>query len=170
MKKVTLCYLVRMREGKIAEVCLAEKKLLYVAGMLNAAGGKMERGEDERQAAAREVREEQGVVVRPEDLQAVARLAFCFPGDPEKNLDCYVFLADRWQGEPRESEEMGPAQWFAVDDVPIDRLPPADRLWLPQVLRGQRVEARFELTSSYEVISSDVHEMAREPAAQRRET
>lgn len=159
MKQVTLCYLVRSAPGGVREICLAEKKAKYVAGWLNGAGGKVEEGETVLEAAAREVFQEQGVVIPPSELRAVAEIEFCFPQTPGKDLKCFVFLAEHWTGTPHESDEMGVPQWFDVSKLPIERLPPSDRLWLPQVLAGTHIEARFDLDSSYKVVSSNVREV-----------
>jgi 8-oxo-dGTP diphosphatase len=142
---------------------LAEKKKLYVAGWLNAAGGKLKAGETPEQAAVREVREEQRVKVDRGALRKVADIHFHFPASPGKDLQCHVFIAERWTGEPQESDEMGPPGWYPVTLLYeiLDRLPPADRHWLPRVLAGESLTARFDLDATYNILDSDIQEVFR---------
>ena len=59
------------------------------------------------------------------------------------------------KGEPKESKEMRP-KWFKVDEIPFDEMWPDDEFWLPKVLNGKKVKAKFifkpgELIDSYEI-------------------
>ena len=64
----------------------------------------------------------------------------------------YVFLADTWQGEPTESEEMKP-QWFKISNIPYANMRPDDTFWLPEVLKGHLVKGEFEFKSG-DIINS----------------
>lgn len=149
MRQATLTYLVKMDRGRPSAIYLGEKKSQYVAGWLNTAGGKVDPGEDVRSSAAREMLQEWHVVVYPATLRCVAVVHFCFPEMPGKDLACHVFFAESWAGKPRGSEEIGEPDLFLVATLPWDRLPPADREWLPQVLDGQFVQTRIELNEDF---------------------
>lgn len=138
LRQATLCFL--LREG---EILLALKKRGFAAGKWNGAGGKPEPGESIDAAAIREVREEIGVV--PLAPRRVATLDFYFPeGDDSAAWDqqVCVYLADAWEGEPVETEEMAP-RWFPRDRLPLDLMWADDPLWLPLVLRGCAVRGWF---------------------------
>lgn len=149
MRQATLVYLVTMSRGVPFAVYLGEKKSRYVAGWLNTAGGKVDPGEDIRSSGAREMLQEWNVTVDPVNLRSVALLHFCFPATPEKDLECHVFFAESWVGDPQGSEEIGDPGLFPAATLPWDRLPPADREWLPQVLDGQFVQMRIELNEDF---------------------
>jgi hypothetical protein len=57
----------------------------------------------------------------------------------------HCFLTDAWSGVPRETEEMGPPEWFPVNRVPFDEMLPAERDWLPLVFGGAKVTGRVYL-------------------------
>lgn len=138
----TLCYLVK--NGKI---CLAEKQKKYCPGRLNGYGGKVEYGESIADAAMRELKEEAGVIVKSEHLEKVALLVFHNVTAPVV-VRVHTYIAHLWEGDPSESPgDMGPPQWFPVHNLPLDRLPPADRVWLPLVLQGQHVVATASYTA-----------------------
>ena len=54
----------------------------------------------------------------------------------------HVFLAECFEGTPRETEEAAPI-WFPVDSLPFDNMWEDDRLWLPRLLAGERLEGAF---------------------------
>ncbi|WP_425492225.1 8-oxo-dGTP diphosphatase [Halovivax limisalsi] len=135
MTEGTLCFVVR--DG---EVLLIEKQRGLGAGWYNGPGGKREPGESLRECAIREVREEVDIDVDSPALERVGRLQFYLDGDPQ--IDCHVYRTDRFEGEPGPTEEARPA-WFAIDEVPYDRMWDDDHLWLPGVLDGKSVRGTF---------------------------
>jgi 8-oxo-dGTP diphosphatase len=149
MRDATVCILVR--GDPPAEILLGFKKAGFAAGKYNGIGGKVEPGEAVIEAAARELEEEVGVRVSQEDMQAVAHLTFLFPARPEWNQTVHAFLANVWQGKPRESREMAPA-WFAVDAIPFERMWQDNAHWLPMVLAGEQIRARYVYAADNESI------------------
>ena len=91
-----------------------------------------------RQCAARELREESGITVRPEDLDLAADLYFDLPSDGRWSHGGMVYFVRKWQGEPHLSEEMEP-RWFSLDQLPYEEMWEADRIWLPQLLAGKQL-------------------------------
>ncbi len=131
----TLCFVVR--DG---EVLLIEKRRGLGSGWYNGPGGKREDGETLRECAIREVREEVGIDVDSPALEPAGELTFFLDDDPR--INCHVFRTDRFDGEPSASPEARP-EWFAVDEVPYDRMWEDDRHWLPGVLEGETVRGEF---------------------------
>ena len=148
VRQKTLLFLVRPAER---QVLLAMKKRGFGAGKWNGVGGKVEPGESVEAAAVREAHEEIGVTVRLGDLAARGVVSFSFDGSPDIAQDVRVFLAERWEGGPAESEEMRPV-WYAYDALPYGEMWVSDRLWLPQVLSGESIIGRVHFSSSGEEI------------------
>lgn len=71
----------------------------------NGFGGKIDPGESIREAALREMVEESGV--KPLDALLHGNILFEFEGYAEL-LEVHVFRATKFEGEPKESEEMAP--------------------------------------------------------------
>ena len=141
MHDATLCFL--LEDGHIH---LAMKKRGFGKGKFNGYGGKPENGETVEQAAIRELREETGgVVVASEHLKKVGEIDFYFPHVPkEKDFDqtVHIYIARKWLGEPKESEEMKP-QKFSFSDIPYDSMWADDKHWLPKVLNGECFKGIF---------------------------
>lgn len=140
MRQDTLLFLLRGDE-----ICLAMKKRGFGAGKLNGVGGKVQPGEAIEAAAVREAKEEVGVVIDPADIVKVGALHFAFEKKPEWEIQCHVFFARQWAGEPQESEEMAP-EWCARNAIPFERMWVDDKYWLPAVLRGDYVQGDFLFT------------------------
>lgn len=147
LRNVTLVFLIRP-----GEVLLAMKKRRFGAGKWNGVGGKVEPSETIVEAAAREAKEEIGVeIISP---RKVAIFDFYFPDAAQGRAweqQVHVFLADSWQGEPAESEEMAP-QWFKSDRLPFDSMWKDDPYWLPRVLNGEKVRGFFAFDETGESI------------------
>ena len=139
---VVVVYLLRQGEGG-DEVLLGEKRRGLGTGNIVAPGGKREPGESAAAAACREVREEVGVAVRPADLEHRGTLDYRFPHRPEWTQRSDVFVARQWTGAVAPSAELD-ADWVPVNEIPYERMWSDARHWLPDVLRGGVVQARFD--------------------------
>ncbi len=150
MRDTTLLFLI-----KKDQICLAMKKRGFGTGRWNGVGGKLNQGESIEDATVRETFEEIGVKVcngkenngmisGQNNLKKVAELEFLF-ADPTKsnwNQLVHVYFAEKWEGEPIESEEMKP-EWFKIGDIPFKDMWPDDPFWLPKVIAGDFVRASF---------------------------
>ncbi|PWJ26916.1 8-oxo-dGTP diphosphatase [Branchiibius hedensis] len=136
MPPLRTCLILPVRAGR---VLLGHKLRGFGAGKIVGIGGKVEPGESLEQAAVRELAEEAGLIVDPADAQLAAYLDFRFPHRPEWDMTSQVFVVRRWAGQVRACEEIRP-EWFAVDAPPFARMWDENRVWLPHVLRGERVE------------------------------
>lgn len=135
MQTATLCFLVDSEK-----ICLGIKKRLFGEGKYNGFGGRVEPGESVEQAALRELSEETGGVKAIEYSKA-GEMTYIFPKSPEFDQIVHIFLVTKWQGEPRETDEMT-AEWFSRDNIPYDRMWHNDRFWVPAVLEGKKVRGR----------------------------
>ncbi len=138
---VVVVYL--LRDGADGpEVLLGEKRRGLGTGRLVGPGGKREPGEAAVDTAVREVAEEVGLRLDPDDLEARGTLDYRFPFRPSWSQVSDVFVCRRWQGDPTGSDELVP-RWIPVHAVPYDAMWDDARYWLPGVLDGGRVRARF---------------------------
>jgi 8-oxo-dGTP diphosphatase len=140
MTRTCLCLLIRGDH-----VLLGRKKRGLGTGNITGVGGHVEPGETTLQAAARELKEETGVLADPAALVQAAELAFLFPTRPSWNQTISVFTATAWDGEPAESAEIAP-DWFPVTALPLDQMWDDARYWLPRVLAGEHITATFTYT------------------------
>lgn len=121
------------------KILLGMKKRGFGEGRWNGFGGKVEKGEKIIDAAKREMREEAGIDVR--GLKKFGIVEFEFLGNPEI-LQVHIFKASEFSGKLCESEEMRP-RWFHADKIPFKKMWPDDAHWLPHVLAGKKVKAKF---------------------------
>lgn len=131
---LTLCVI-----QKDSQVLLGMKKYGRGQGHWNGFGGKVENGETLEEAAKREVLEETGLAVY--NLEKVGIIDFEFR-DENLILQMHVFHTSDFEGHPVETEEMKP-QWFAVDDIPLNAMWPADAHWFPLCLSGSKFRGYF---------------------------
>ena len=124
-----------LQNGK---VLLIRKKRGLGAGKINGPGGKLEPNETPQQCAHRELQEELCVSVSHSENRG--RLRFQFTDN--YSIDVQVFVANTFVGTPAETEEAVPL-WFDVDKIPYEEMWEDDRIWLPRVLAGERVDGRF---------------------------
>lgn len=84
-----------------------------------AAGGHVEKGESLQECAVREAEEEAGVTIQPDDLKLVRVLQYDV-GDSEYPYIDFMFLCDKFSGEPATNEphEVSELKWFKPEDFP----------------------------------------------------
>jgi ADP-ribose pyrophosphatase YjhB (NUDIX family) len=132
MKQATLCFLIRDET-----IWLAMKKKGFGAGKYNGYGGKINENETIEDALHRELLEEASV--RAINHTKMGEISYTFPNKPELNHYVHVYVIDKWQGIPKESEEMSP-ELFTFKDIPYDKMWSNDKHWLPLVLKGQKIK------------------------------
>ena len=88
----------------------------YLDGYWDLPSGHVEYGESLRNAAARELKEEVGVAVLPEDLSLIHIEQFYV----EKDYVNYTFEEKEWSGDPEigEPQKCSAIGWFAVNALP----------------------------------------------------
>ena len=103
------------------EVLLIERANEPFRGRWALPGGFVEIDEDLSQAACRELREETGIDIRPDDGCFVQLGAFGRPGrDPRGRTISIVYLSSvcRSGSEPTAGDDAARAEWFPLSDPP----------------------------------------------------
>ena len=124
-----------IRDGKIL---LIDKKTGFGKGKVNGPGGKLEKGESPEACAIRECHEELGI--RVSGLRYCGQHRFQFVDG--YSLLVWVYRGEEYEGVPTETIEARPL-WFALDEIPYERMWEDDILWLPMVIRGERFQGRW---------------------------
>jgi len=135
LRQATLGFLI-----KDNQILLAMKKRGFGVGKWNGVGGKPDKNETIEETSKREVGEEIGVEVLSQEIVAI--LDFYFECEESWNQQVVVFKISKWKNEPLESEEMAP-QWYDVNKIPYDKMWVDDKFWLPKVLSGEKIKAKF---------------------------
>ena len=123
-----------------SSLLLAMKKRGFGEGRWNGYGGKVKPGETIEETAIRETDEEIGLKVR--ELEKRGVIDFIFEDRPNEILEVHFFRVKNYSGEPIETEEMRP-QWFHVDNIPLDKMWPDDKYWLPLFMGGKKFKGKF---------------------------
>ena len=146
----TLTFLLRE-----ADILLGLKKRGFGKNYLLGIGGKVEDGETIEEAAKREVAEE--IYVLLPEIHKVGILNFYFSHVEDGSWDqqVHVFTANKWEGEPQESEEIRPS-WFKKDGIPYGNMWDDARYWLPRLLAGQHIEGEFVFDKALKVAHSTI--------------
>lgn len=150
LRRVTLCLF--RRDGY---VLLAMKNRGFGKGLWNGIGGKME--ETDRNIKSAAIRESiQEIHVIPSGLQQAATLNFYFPHNPDLNQQVTVFETRSWRGTPEAGEEMGTPSWFPDGELPFESMWAADQVWMPRVLKGEKIMGHFLYDSDGHLIENKI--------------
>jgi len=140
----TACFLIK--EDK---VLLAIKGRHIGEGCWNGYGGGIDPGEKLRDATVRELKEETSgkVIVQPEYLKKIAEIDFHNTKSDGNVFVCKVhfYTTKKWEGDPVETEEMLNPTWFDINNLPLGKMMPADKKWLPIALSGKKIKASPKL-------------------------
>ena len=98
----------------------------------------MDGDESPLEGAVREVREELRIEAIGAEL--VGELQFQFTDG--YSIHVWVFLAERFDGTPSETEEATPI-WTRIDEIPYDKMWEDDRYWLPMLIDRRPFRGRF---------------------------
>jgi 8-oxo-dGTP pyrophosphatase MutT (NUDIX family) len=148
----TVAFLVRNDQ-----VLLGYKKTGFGKGNYLGIGGKIETGESEVIAAAREIEEEIDVKVEATQLEKVADLSFVFPTKPDWSQQVHVFLCKEWTGEPKESSEIKP-EWLTPNNIPFSKMWDDAQFWLLAVLSGHKLKGVFTFNDDLKVVKYELIE------------
>ena len=127
-----------IRDG--SKILLGKKTRKLGEGFFNGPGGKVEEDENIVDSTIREVQEEVGLKVK--NLERVGKISFEFQ-DKSQGVVMHVFLTTDFEGNIVDSDQMKEVQWFNVGELPYDSMWADDRIWLPMLLEGKKIEAKF---------------------------
>lgn len=153
MKRIETTLLLLSREN---EILLAMKKRGFGLGKYNGIGGKIENNETPEIAMIRETQEE--ILITPTEYEKVGIMEFIeFYKGEKANVIFHLYIATKWEGEPKESEEMKP-KWFNIKQIPYDKMFQDDRYWLPLILDGKKIKGFFEFDEKWNLLSHKITE------------
>ena len=154
MMKYIKTTLVQIVQGP--KILLGLKKRGFGAGKWNGFGGKVQRNENLKQAAIRELYEECCVHVDENNLKQIAILLFKFE-EGNQLMEVNVFKTSCYHGTPNETEEMMP-KYFDIDQIPFDKMWKDDPYWYPLLFQGKFFFGFFKFKNQHEMISKDIKE------------
>jgi len=116
------------------------------AGCWNGYGGGIE-PEDKNlvESLSREIKEECGVEINTKATEKIAIVDFHNQKSDGEVFVCkvHIFFVREWEGTPRESAEMATPTEFEINNLPLEKMMPADREWVPLVLEGNKIIAEY---------------------------
>lgn len=138
MIETTLIYL-----RKDNKILLGKKLRGFGMGKIVGVGGKFEEGESAEECAVRETFEEAGVkITKFEEVGRVVYDNLHYKNHVVREL-MHVFFATEWEGEPQDSDELD-LEWYALRDIPYENMWSDAKEFLPDLLRGKRLEVHFD--------------------------
>ncbi|MCX6755385.1 MAG: NUDIX domain-containing protein [Candidatus Nomurabacteria bacterium] len=142
LKEATVLYLKVKKTNKIWLSIKADK---IGKGCWNGLGGGIKKGETQKKAATREAKEEGKVKVLQKNLVKVAIIDFHNTKSDNTTFVCRVhfYITEKWKGKIKETKEMLKPTLFHIHDLPLKKMMPADKLFLPILLDGKKIEATF---------------------------
>jgi 8-oxo-dGTP diphosphatase len=131
MKLATLCYVIDKKNNATLMLHRIKKKNDYHEGKWNGLGGKFLPGETPEECAAREIKEESGLIVKSLKMKGF----ISFPLFDKKD-DWYVFIftADQFEGELLDSAD-GMLKWIPNEKLFDLNLWDGDKIFMEWIFR-----------------------------------
>jgi 8-oxo-dGTP diphosphatase len=158
LKKTVLCFVFGHEHDALLMI---HKKRGQGAGKWNVPGGKIQGGESDEEAAARECLEETGIL--PAGLREAGKLEFYFPESDAWDNTCTVFTAERFSGALVPESEECTAEWVPLDKIPVEQMWDSDRLWLPLLFSGKNFHRVYFFDAADQVLEERVLDGRVEP-------
>ncbi|MCS5635012.1 MAG: NUDIX domain-containing protein [Myxococcota bacterium] len=118
--------------------------------------GEVHEAEEPAAAAVRIAREQAGIVIS----QCEHLATFRFSSGAWAPANEFEFLAESHTGELRESAVLRP-EWFAIDEIPYDKMPADDALWYPAFLALKPMKGHFNFAEDgVTLLSHAIEEVA----------
>ncbi|OGO67349.1 MAG: NUDIX hydrolase [Chloroflexi bacterium RBG_19FT_COMBO_62_14] len=118
-KLVSAVHLFLMKDGQV--LLLRRHNTGYEDGKLSVIAGHLDGGEQVKEAACREAKEEVGIDILPEEIEVVGVM---HRKTTDERVDWFV-AAHRWKGEPsiREPDRCRELLWIPTNEPPPDLIP-----------------------------------------------
>ena len=146
--KNTIILAKKMRKGKVGE------------GKYNGYGGRIEEGEEKIECLVRETEEECGVELDKENCKELGLVDFHFENKEDIGQRVYIYRIDDYEGEPKETEEMGNPQEFDVSKIPYEEMMLGDDEFVPFVVKGKRFEGKVNFNEDgSKLLSCEIKEI-----------
>lgn len=118
-KTISSSYLLLIKNNKI--LLSRRFKTGYEDGNYSLPAGHVEKGETLREAAAREIMEEIGLAIKPEDLKLVHVM---HRKESDIRVD-FFFTAKKWSGDPKNMEpnKCDDLRWYPLNELPETTIP-----------------------------------------------
>lgn len=118
-KLILSVYLIIVKDGKT--LLLRRQNTGYQDGNYGLVSGHADGDERATIAVCREVAEESGITIKPQELKFVHLM---HRRENDERLDVF-FTADKWEGEPKNMEpnKCDDLGWFLLDDLPPNTIP-----------------------------------------------
>jgi 8-oxo-dGTP diphosphatase len=114
-------------------------------GKLSGLGGEQNPAETDEDTNKREIKEESDLdVLRAQEM---GRVVFLFP-EVEKwtqSVAVFVIAEGDYEGEAKQKEEKIIPHWIKRAEFPWERMWPDNAVWVPEVLKGNKVDGIFVL-------------------------
>jgi hypothetical protein len=108
-------------------------------------GGKIGDSEDYKnetfdEGLVREMKEE--IQVTPTQYNKLGRVRFIWPDNLKWNQDVRIYIVEKWEGEPTETEAIKP-NWYQISNLPLAQMWEDNAYWVPKSLEGVKVDMIF---------------------------
>ncbi|MFA6405643.1 MAG: NUDIX domain-containing protein [Candidatus Paceibacterota bacterium] len=134
----TLVFAVK-NDGNQRKVLLAQKVRKLIVNCFNGFGGSLNKKETPRVCAIRELKAESGLTAMKKDLEFVGVVTFHNQRKDHSQFSVrvFIFTLSKWRGKVKTKEdEMKNPKWFKTYRLPLKRMAPGDKLFVPQIFIG----------------------------------
>lgn len=107
IRKAVRCYLIKDNEVVVTKYKKGNKK----EGYYDIPGGKIEEGENPKQTAIREMKEETGINIQNLKYKGIMTIEY-----PNRMFIFDTFISKEYEGEPQEFEE-NTSEWIDIDEL-----------------------------------------------------